>query len=50
MSIRSEGLESVSEIARATAPTAIAAGTATAKARKVSTVSIVFAFCTFLCR
>ncbi|XP_058120495.1 sodium channel protein para [Anopheles coustani] len=34
MSIRSEGLESVSEITRTTAPTATAAGTA--KARKVS--------------
>jgi hypothetical protein len=36
MSIRSEGLESVSEITRTTAPTALAS----AKARKVSTVSI----------
>ena len=41
MSIRSEGLESVSEITR-TAPTAIAAGTV--KARKVSAVSIMNAF------
>lgn len=38
MSIRSEGLESVSEITRTTAPTATAAGTA--KARKVSAVSM----------
>lgn len=44
MSIRSEGLESVSEITRTTAPTATAAGTA--KARKVSAVSIGTAFCT----
>lgn len=36
MSIRSEGLESVSEITRTTAPTALAS----AKARKVSTVSM----------
>lgn len=36
MSIRSEGLESVSEITRTTAPTAIAS----AKVRKVSTVSM----------
>ncbi|XP_058166617.1 sodium channel protein para isoform X40 [Anopheles ziemanni] len=38
MSIRSEGLESVSEITRTTAPTATAAGTA--KARKVSAASL----------
>ncbi|XP_058166608.1 sodium channel protein para isoform X31 [Anopheles ziemanni] len=38
MSIRSEGLESVSEITRTTAPTATAAGTA--KARKVSAFTI----------
>ena len=38
MSIRSEGLESVSEITRTTAPTANAL--ASAKARKVSTVSM----------
>lgn len=44
MSIRSEGLESVSEITRTTAPTATAAGTA--KARKVSAVSMRTAFCT----
>jgi hypothetical protein len=43
MSIRSEGLESVSELTR-TAPTAIAAGTISAKARKVSTVSMGNAF------
>jgi voltage-gated sodium channel type II alpha len=36
MSIRSEGLDSVSEITRTTAPTALAS----AKARKVSTVSM----------
>lgn len=46
MSIRSEGLESVSEMQRPTAPTAnIASGTnAAAKVRKVSAVSIWNAF------
>uniref|UniRef100_A0A182SS54 Uncharacterized protein n=1 Tax=Anopheles maculatus TaxID=74869 RepID=A0A182SS54_9DIPT len=44
MSIRSEGLESVSEITRTTAPTATAAGTA--KARKVSAVSMLPLCCT----
>lgn len=43
MSIRSEGLESVSEMTKP-APTAIASGTTTAKVRKVSAVSILNAF------
>lgn len=42
MSIRSEGLESVSEMTRTRAPTAIASGTtATKPVRKVSAVSII---------
>lgn len=44
MSIRSEGLESVSEITRTTAPTALAS----AKARKVSTVSMSECFACFI--
>lgn len=44
MSIRSEGLESVSEITRTTAPTALAS----AKARKVSTVSMRECFACYL--
>lgn len=41
MSIRSEGLESVSEMTRPRAPSAIASGTTASKVRKVSAVSIV---------
>lgn len=49
MSIRSEGLESVSEMTKP-APTAIASGTTIAKVRKVSAVSIMNAFKqTFFC-
>lgn len=40
MSIRSEGLESVSEMTRTRAPSAIASGTTATKVRKVSAVSI----------
>lgn len=52
MSIRSEGLESVSEMhQRPTAPSAIASGTTSAaKVRKVSAVSIRECFCTFYIR
>uniref|UniRef100_A0A1B0D763 Ion transport domain-containing protein n=1 Tax=Phlebotomus papatasi TaxID=29031 RepID=A0A1B0D763_PHLPP len=39
MSIRSEGLESLSEMTRPSAPSGVAAGTASAKVRKVSAVS-----------
>lgn len=40
MSIRSEGLESVSEMQRPTAPSATASNTMASKVRKVSTVSM----------
>ncbi|XP_055695958.1 sodium channel protein para isoform X40 [Lutzomyia longipalpis] len=40
MSIRSEGLESLSEMTRPSAPSGVAAGTASAKVRKVSAASL----------